>query len=206
MATAQENPLLEGLRLRRTPDPCILVIFGASGDLTKRKLFPALYSLAFRRLLPERFAVVGTARTEETRVGDVADALVGEGERLADLVQDSPADELLEGARRASFPEIARALKEGEHEFASDRGRNRDEVLGLVGQPLQALLDESPHALRQRAMTTRVELESLPQSANHFDGNERVAFARQPDLLGARPGDRFVDGARQRDGFVARQR
>jgi len=42
------------------------VIFGASGDLTKRKLFPALYSLAFRRLLPENFAVVGAARSEET--------------------------------------------------------------------------------------------------------------------------------------------
>jgi glucose-6-phosphate 1-dehydrogenase len=41
------------------------VIFGASGDLTRRKLFPALYSLA-RRLLPEKFAVVGVARTEES--------------------------------------------------------------------------------------------------------------------------------------------
>jgi glucose-6-phosphate 1-dehydrogenase len=61
---AAPNPLLEGLRLRRTPEPCALVIFGASGDLTQRKLFPALYSLAFRRLLPERFGVVGVARTE----------------------------------------------------------------------------------------------------------------------------------------------
>jgi glucose-6-phosphate 1-dehydrogenase len=66
VATAQENPLLEGLQLRRAPDPCILVIFGASGDLTKRKLFPALYSLAYRHLLPEKFAVVGVARTEES--------------------------------------------------------------------------------------------------------------------------------------------
>jgi len=67
MAVAQqENPLLEGLQLRRTPDPCVVVIFGASGDLTKRKLFPALYSLALRRLLPEHFAVVGVARTEES--------------------------------------------------------------------------------------------------------------------------------------------
>jgi len=65
VATTQENPLLEGLGIRRTPDPCILVIFGASGDLTARKLFPALYSLAFRRLLPEKFAIVGVARTEE---------------------------------------------------------------------------------------------------------------------------------------------
>ena len=62
----QENPLLAGLQLRRTPDPCVLVIFGASGDLTRRKLFPALYSLALRGLLPERFAVVGVARSEES--------------------------------------------------------------------------------------------------------------------------------------------
>jgi glucose-6-phosphate 1-dehydrogenase len=59
-----ENPLLEGMRRRRTPEPCALTIFGASGDLTQRKLFPALYALAFRHLLPERFAVVGVARTE----------------------------------------------------------------------------------------------------------------------------------------------
>jgi glucose-6-phosphate 1-dehydrogenase len=60
------NPLSEGLRLRRRPDPCVLAIFGASGDLTRRKLFPALYALAYRRLLPERFAVVGVARSEQT--------------------------------------------------------------------------------------------------------------------------------------------
>jgi glucose-6-phosphate 1-dehydrogenase len=66
MATTQDNPLLEGLQLRRTSDPCALVIFGASGDLTSKKLFPALYSLAYRRLLPSRFGVIGVARTEET--------------------------------------------------------------------------------------------------------------------------------------------
>ncbi len=60
------NPLLEGLQRRRTPEPCILTIFGASGDLTQRKLFPALYALAVRHLLPDRFAVVGVARSEMT--------------------------------------------------------------------------------------------------------------------------------------------
>ena len=60
----QENPLLEGLPLARTPEPCVLVIFGASGDLTHRKIFPALYALAVRRLLPEQFAVLGAARSE----------------------------------------------------------------------------------------------------------------------------------------------
>jgi glucose-6-phosphate 1-dehydrogenase len=59
-----ENPLEEGLSLRRTPDPCALVIFGASGDLTHKKLMPALYALMVRRLLPPRFAIVGVARTE----------------------------------------------------------------------------------------------------------------------------------------------
>jgi glucose-6-phosphate 1-dehydrogenase len=60
-----ENPLLEGLELRRRPEPCVLTIFGASGDLTRRKIFPALYALALRDLLPEQFAVLGVARTEQ---------------------------------------------------------------------------------------------------------------------------------------------
>ena len=63
---AARNPLEQGLGVRRQPDPCALVVFGASGDLTKRKLFPALYALAYRGLLPERFAVVGVARTEQS--------------------------------------------------------------------------------------------------------------------------------------------
>lgn len=58
-----ENPLREGLRLERTPEPCTMVIFGASGDLTKRKLVPALYSLAQQSLLPGGFSIVGSART-----------------------------------------------------------------------------------------------------------------------------------------------
>ena len=62
----EENPLLEGLGIARTPESCALVIFGASGDLTHKKLFPALYSLAFRQLLPRNFAVLGVARTEGT--------------------------------------------------------------------------------------------------------------------------------------------
>src|SRR5574341_1518306 len=61
MADSQ-NPLREGLRMERTPEPNIVVIFGASGDLTKRKLLPALYNLELERLLPNNFAVVGFAR------------------------------------------------------------------------------------------------------------------------------------------------
>jgi glucose-6-phosphate 1-dehydrogenase len=50
----------------RAADPCILVIFGASGDLTKRLLMPALFNLACDRLLPGRFAIVGIAMDDMT--------------------------------------------------------------------------------------------------------------------------------------------
>ena len=50
----------------RAADPCLLVIFGASGDLTKRLLMPALYNLACDRLLPGRFAIAGIAMNEMT--------------------------------------------------------------------------------------------------------------------------------------------
>ncbi|NLA59335.1 MAG: glucose-6-phosphate dehydrogenase, partial [Firmicutes bacterium] len=47
------------------PEPCVLVIFGATGDLTQRKLYPALINLAFQRRLPEHFAVVAVGRREK---------------------------------------------------------------------------------------------------------------------------------------------
>ncbi|MDP9319806.1 MAG: glucose-6-phosphate dehydrogenase [Chloroflexota bacterium] len=56
------NPLRAGRRIARTPQPGALVIFGATGDLTARKIVPALYNLALQRLLPAAFAVVGAAR------------------------------------------------------------------------------------------------------------------------------------------------
>ena len=60
----QQNVLRDEGRLPRVPEPGIIVIFGASGDLTKRKLVPALYDLAASRRLPMEFAVVGLSRTE----------------------------------------------------------------------------------------------------------------------------------------------
>jgi glucose-6-phosphate 1-dehydrogenase len=58
-----ENPFLDNLRLEPTPGSTTLVIFGASGDLTRRKLLPALHNLSRGQRLPARFAVVGVART-----------------------------------------------------------------------------------------------------------------------------------------------
>ena len=67
MATAQMSVNAEDLSQiphggERIPEAGILVIFGASGDLTKRKLLPALFHLEQSGLLPDRFAIVGVAR------------------------------------------------------------------------------------------------------------------------------------------------
>jgi glucose-6-phosphate 1-dehydrogenase len=62
MATFLENPLRVGLQQDRVPEPQILVIFGASGDLTQRKLVPALYQMRRERRLPAEITIVGVAR------------------------------------------------------------------------------------------------------------------------------------------------
>ena len=65
-ARSVANPLREGLRLGRMPEPCTMVICGATGDLTERKLGPALYNLLLGGYLPPEFTVVGFARREMT--------------------------------------------------------------------------------------------------------------------------------------------
>ncbi len=114
------NPLAEGLRLPRTPDPCALVIFGASGDLTRRKLLPAIYSLAVRDLLPEQLAIVGVARTQET------DAKFRS--RMKEAVREFGRDELDE--------KVWKRLAAGMHymatDFAADRGE--DELVALLAK------------------------------------------------------------------------
>jgi glucose-6-phosphate 1-dehydrogenase len=58
---------LQGLAARERPGaPCVLVVFGAAGDLTQRLLIPALYNLAHHNLLPKDFAIVGLARNQMT--------------------------------------------------------------------------------------------------------------------------------------------
>ncbi len=61
-----EASVAEVLAQGQVADPCVMVIFGASGDLTKRKLIPALYNLAKDRLLSSHFAVVGFATRDLT--------------------------------------------------------------------------------------------------------------------------------------------
>ena len=61
-----ENPLREGLRLERVPDPGIFVLFGATGDLAHRKVVPALFQLWRTHLLPHEFTIVAVGRRPYT--------------------------------------------------------------------------------------------------------------------------------------------
>jgi glucose-6-phosphate 1-dehydrogenase len=128
-----ENPLLEGLQLSRRPEACTMVIFGASGDLTKRKLFPALYSLALRQLLPEKFGIVGVARTEET------DEMFRE--RMKAAVQEFGRDEFRD--------DVWEWLAQGMH-YVSDQGklaealRDLEERRGTTGNRVYYLAVPPP--------------------------------------------------------------
>jgi glucose-6-phosphate 1-dehydrogenase len=112
-----ENPLEEGLSLRRTPDPCALVIFGASGDLTHKKLMPALYALMVRRLLPPRFAIVGVARTEADD-----DAFRND---MKEAVQQHARDDF----RDDVWEELAANMRYVATDFADEGGENKLEQL-----------------------------------------------------------------------------
>ena len=128
-AVESANPLLEGLHARPRPEPCVLVIFGASGDLTQRKLMPALYALAYRHLLPDRFAVVGAARSEETD-----DAF---RERMKQAVSEHARDPF----KQEVWDELAKGLRYVTLDFADEHGEDTlrdtlnelDKELGTLG-------------------------------------------------------------------------
>jgi glucose-6-phosphate 1-dehydrogenase len=115
----------------RAADPCCLVIFGASGDLTHRLLVPALYNLAAARLLPETFSLIGVARSpssSEAFRADLAKSLPQFANRSIDqnvlnqvlgcvgYVQGDPDDE-------STYANIERELTRVERERATQGNR-----------------------------------------------------------------------------------
>ena len=88
-ARAEENPLLKGLSEYRSAEPALMVIFGATGDLSTRKLLPSLYNLARNRLLPAGFALIGAALDDldDARFRDLA------AQHIRDHSRTQPVDE-----------------------------------------------------------------------------------------------------------------
>ena len=127
------NPLMEGLEVDRRAPPCVLVVFGASGDLTSRKLMPALARLAANRQLPAAFSVVGVARTEMTD-DDFRAAM------LKAIEKPSAAwENLVRGFRYVAgdyaHPDTFDALKEVLDELDGERGTSGNRVYYLATVP-----------------------------------------------------------------------
>src|ERR687887_629979 len=92
MVVATENPLVEGLE-RLPVHPTTLTIFGATGDLARRKLLPALYNLAHEGALPERFNLIGVSRRDQS--DDEFRQLARES--IAQFSRRAPDDQVLDG-------------------------------------------------------------------------------------------------------------
>jgi glucose-6-phosphate 1-dehydrogenase len=126
--TPGDNPLIEGLE-RLPVHPTTLVIFGATGDLARRKLLPAIYNLAHEGALPERFNLIGSSRSEmshEQFAEQAADAIRQFSRRPPD---DTVLKELLHNVRYVggTFDQDSVYQKLSEHLDAFD---------GEAGQPL----------------------------------------------------------------------
>ncbi len=126
LLASEANPLLEGLRLRRRPEPCIVVIYGASGDLASRKLIPALYALGHRQLLPEKFAILGVARSEGSDEGFRAEMMEAVERFGRDGLDDDVWSRMAQGLFYISAdfgePDTAQRLAERLREITADRG------------------------------------------------------------------------------------
>jgi glucose-6-phosphate 1-dehydrogenase len=90
------------IRLQASGQPTALIVFGATGDLTQRKIYPALYQLAARGLLPERFFLFGLAREDLTAEQYEATVREDVTRALGAAVSEAVLDRLLSGARYLS--------------------------------------------------------------------------------------------------------
>ncbi|MGI9119019.1 MAG: glucose-6-phosphate dehydrogenase [Acidimicrobiales bacterium] len=137
------HPLFEGLGLERVAAPAAFVIFGASGDLTSRKLMPALYALMARQQLSAGTSVVGVGRS---RLGDddfrrrMRQAVEGAAERTGGEVDERAWAALEGGFRYVAGGYDDRATYEHLDEVLADLDRNR----GTAGNRLYYLSTPPP--------------------------------------------------------------
>jgi glucose-6-phosphate 1-dehydrogenase len=140
MSSKNDNPLREGVRLERGADPCTVVIFGASGDLTKRKLIPALYRLTQERLLPAEFAILGFSRSpmshDEFR-DKMKDAIVtySEAKRVDEAVWQSFAQGIYYISGDINDPDCYKRMNELLDQIDRERGTAGNRVFYLSVAP-----------------------------------------------------------------------
>jgi glucose-6-phosphate 1-dehydrogenase len=140
MSSTIDNPLREGVRLERTAEPCTVIIFGASGDLTKRKLVPALYRLTQERLLPAEFAIIGFARSQmshddfRAKMKDAV-ATYSEAKRVDEAVWDSFAKGIFYVSGDVNDPAAYQKISALLDEVDKERGTAGNRVFYLSTSP-----------------------------------------------------------------------
>jgi glucose-6-phosphate 1-dehydrogenase len=140
MVVTTENPLRKGMRQQRTPEPAIMVIMGATGDLTHRKLMPSLYNLAVNHLLPHGFSVVGFSRSDKAHEDFRADMreAVDKFSRMAPVdskVWDSFAEGLFFEQADFGDPNSYKKLGELLSKIDEERGTHGNRVFYLATPP-----------------------------------------------------------------------
>jgi len=136
-----DNPLREGLSIRSAPQSCSLVIFGATGDLTHRKLVPALYNIAADGELPPALTVVGFARrdkSDEQFRNELGEAVRQHSRQtVKDEVWDSFAQSIF--YHRSEFGDSAgyAALKDRLDKIDEEKGTNGNRLYYLAVAPDQ---------------------------------------------------------------------
>ena len=138
-ARPQANPLRAGLRLEKVPEPACIVVFGATGDLTHRKILPALYNLRRVGLLPPETTIVGFARrpyTDEQFRVDLKEA-VSQHSRVP--LQDAIWDDFAAGIfyQQGEFhePEAYKRLSQRLDELSASRGTRDNRLFYLATPP-----------------------------------------------------------------------
>jgi glucose-6-phosphate 1-dehydrogenase len=178
------NPLAEGLNATRKAPPGILVVMGASGDLTSRKLLPALERLSRRHLLPQSFAVVGVARTQLDDEGFrqvMTKAVPDAGPAWSDIVKHS---RYVTGdyVDQATFTQLKSTLEDLEDEIGSPGNRTFylatvpavfEEVATALGQ---AGLNKAPNEHSAVRLVIEKPFGRDLDSARHLDATLHRTF------------------------------
>ncbi len=182
-----ENPFRAGLAGERAASPCTMVIFGATGDLTSRKLLPALYNLALDGVLPETFCVVGFARREwdDASFRETAAAAVDEHSRRP---REQALWNVFAGGIRyvqSSFddPEGYRRLRTLLEDVEKERGAGRNRIFYLATPP------EAYESI----------IERLGEAGLVYKGGDNP-FSR---IIIEKPFGRDLDSARKLNGAIA---
>ena len=161
MSNGYHNPLRDPAdrRLPRIAGPCVLVIFGVTGDLSRKKLMPAVYDLANRGLLPPGFGLVGFARRdwEDDHFAQVVHDAVKEHART--VFREEVWEQLLEGIRFVSGTfdddDAFIRLRETLRELDNERGTGGNHAFYLSIPP--SAFEKVGSQLRRHGLTERSE-------------------------------------------------